>query len=60
MLQDLQTSLADQTAVRMHMSSGICLEGVVTRLDGVVAELRHADGSRSQVLVAHVIATTIS
>lgn len=60
MLQDLQSSLADQTSVRLHMSSGIVLEGVVTRLDGVVAELRHGDGSRSQVLVAHIIATTIS
>jgi hypothetical protein len=60
MLQDLETSLADQTQLRLHLSSGLILEGVVARLEGVVAEIRHTDGSRTQVLVAHIIATTIN
>jgi len=59
MLQFLQTSLADQTSLRLHLSSGAVLEGVVARLEASVAELRHPDGSRTRVVTAHIIAATL-
>lgn len=59
MLRHLASSLADQSQVRVHLSSGAYLDGVVTALDGGEVELRHPDGSRTLVLLGHIIATTI-
>lgn len=59
MLQYLSGSLADQSPVCLHLSSGLALDGVVMALHADTVELRQADGSRSLVLLAHVIATTV-
>lgn len=59
MLRHLSTSLADQLHVRVYLSSGPYLDGVVSAIADGEVELRHADGSRTAVALAHIVATTI-
>ena len=59
MQRHLSTSLADQLQVRVYLSSGPYLDGVVSAIGDGEVELRHADGSRSAVVLAHIVATTI-
>ncbi len=59
MLAALQAAVADQTAVRLLLSGGGALEGVVARCDVEIVELRHSDGSRSLVCTAAIIALTV-
>lgn len=59
MQRHLSTSLADQLPVRVYLSSGPYLDGVVSVIADGEVELRHADGSRSAVALAHIVATTI-
>lgn len=59
MLRHLSTSLSDQLSVRVYLSSGPYLDGVVSSIADGEVELRHADGSRSAVVLAHIVATTI-
>lgn len=59
MLSSLDGARADQTPLRLLLSTGTWLEGIVVRCGGDEIELRHADGSRSVIVSDHVIATTI-
>jgi len=59
MLSTLESARADQTALRVVLSSGTALDGVVARCDHELVELRHGDGSRSVIRLAHIIAVTV-